>query len=244
MRPRESTRWSPAAPGRRRSRPITGVISRAVALSRGPATSSSPDTAQKAAARAVGSLGGGARPPWPPGPGMSQAATRKVLMVAGPDDVYWWSSTRWMMAAVSKASLGSGGLPGAQQGRSAGLGGGVVDGEAPVLLACPAADGPARRVRRGRGPRGLPHHPGAARPGAALHRRHDAGRCPGGTEFGLELFTGFTVRATAARELASEELRLLIHAILDHQENEFGDDAAIMLLERRPSRSTAPSGRR
>ena len=51
-------------------------------------------------------------------------------------------------------------------------------------------------------------------------------------------------RATAARELASEELRLLIHAILDHQENEFGDDAAIMLLERRPSPSTAPSGRR
>ena len=101
----------------------------------------------------------------------------------------------------------------AAQGRSAGLGGGVVDGGAPVLVACPAADGPARRVRRGRGPPDPRHHPGAGRPGAALHRRHDAGRCPGGTEFGLELFTGFIIRATAPGELASEELRLLIHAI-------------------------------
>jgi hypothetical protein len=119
-----------------------------------------------------------------------------------------------------------------------------VDGEAPVLVACPAADGPARRVRRGRGPPGPRHHPGAGRPGAALHRRHDGGRCPGGTEFGLELFTGFIIRATAAGELASEELRLLIRAILDHQENEFGDNAAIMVLERRPLPSTALSGRR
>ena len=56
-------------------------------------------------------------------------------------------------------------------------------------------------------------HPGAGRPGAALHRRHDAGRCPGGTEFGLERFTGFIIGATAAESWPPEELRLLIHAI-------------------------------
>jgi hypothetical protein len=55
---------------------------------------------------------------------------------------------------------------------------------------------------------------------------------------------GFIIRATAAGELASEELRLLIHAIHDQQENEFRDDATIMLLEWRPSRSKAPPNRR
>jgi hypothetical protein len=45
-------------------------------------------------------------------------------------------------------------------------------------------------------------------------------------------------------ELASRELRPLIHAILDHQENELRDDATIILLEWRPSRSKALSNRR
>ena len=42
------------------------------------------------------------------------------------------------------------------------------------------------------------------------------GRCPAGTEFGLERLTGLVIAAMAAGELASEELCLLIQAILDH----------------------------
>jgi membrane protein len=38
-------------------------------------------------------------------------------------------------------------------------------------------------------------------------------------------------------------LRLLIHAILGYQRNEFRDDATIMVLERRPSRPTGLDGR-
>ena len=46
------------------------------------------------------------------------------------------------------------------------------------------------------------------------------GRCPGGTGFGLEQFTDFVTGATAAGKTARRELRLLIHASLDHQESE------------------------
>jgi serine phosphatase RsbU (regulator of sigma subunit) len=42
------------------------------------------------------------------------------------------------------------------------------------------------------------------------------GRCPAGTEFGLEQLAGFIITAMAAGELACEELCLLIQAILDH----------------------------
>ena len=42
------------------------------------------------------------------------------------------------------------------------------------------------------------------------------GRCPAGTEFGLERLTGLVIPAMAAGELACEELCLLIQAILDH----------------------------
>ena len=41
------------------------------------------------------------------------------------------------------------------------------------------------------------------------------GRCPAGTEFGLERLTGFVI-AMAAGELACEELCLLIQAVVDH----------------------------
>jgi len=40
------------------------------------------------------------------------------------------------------------------------------------------------------------------------------------------------------------EPRLLIHAILDHQESELRDDATIILLQWRPPRSKALSNRR
>jgi hypothetical protein len=42
------------------------------------------------------------------------------------------------------------------------------------------------------------------------------GRCRGGTEFGLERLTGVVIAAMAAGESASEELCLLIQAIVDH----------------------------
>ena len=46
------------------------------------------------------------------------------------------------------------------------------------------------------------------------------GRCPAGTELWLERLTGFNIPAMTAREPTSEELCLLIQAILDRQENE------------------------
>jgi hypothetical protein len=43
------------------------------------------------------------------------------------------------------------------------------------------------------------------------------GRCPAGTEFGLERLTGLIIPAMAAAgELAFEELCLLVQAILEH----------------------------
>ncbi|MGE7434073.1 PP2C family protein-serine/threonine phosphatase [Kitasatospora sp. NPDC001175] len=55
-----------------------------------------------------------------------------------------------------------------------------------------------------------------------------------GAEFGLDQFTDFIIRSSAADERPAEVLRLLIHAILDHQRNHVRDDAAILLFEWRP----------
>ncbi|MGW4378927.1 PP2C family protein-serine/threonine phosphatase [Kitasatospora sp. NPDC004531] len=49
--------------------------------------------------------------------------------------------------------------------------------------------------------------------------------------FGLERFTDFVIRATAAGEPAPEALRRLMHAILEHQEDTLTDDATIMMIE-------------
>ncbi|WP_246430704.1 PP2C family protein-serine/threonine phosphatase [Streptomyces rectiverticillatus] len=59
-------------------------------------------------------------------------------------------------------------------------------------------------------------------------------RSEGGTEFGLERFTDFIIRSTASGQRPAEVLRLLIHAILDHQRNDLRDDATILLFEWRP----------
>ncbi|MBM9623921.1 PP2C family protein-serine/threonine phosphatase [Streptomyces zhihengii] len=56
-------------------------------------------------------------------------------------------------------------------------------------------------------------------------------RTPAGTRFGLDTFTEFLIRATAAGEPAHESLRRLIHAILEHHEGQLTDDAMIMLIE-------------
>ncbi|MER5479237.1 PP2C family protein-serine/threonine phosphatase [Streptomyces sp. NPDC002734] len=55
-----------------------------------------------------------------------------------------------------------------------------------------------------------------------------------GEEFGLERFTEYIIRSTAAGQSAPEALRLLILAILEHQHNELSDDATILMFEWQP----------
>lgn len=55
-----------------------------------------------------------------------------------------------------------------------------------------------------------------------------------GQEFGLERFTDYIIRSTAAGQSAPEVLRLLIHAVLEHQHNELSDDATILMFEWQP----------
>ena len=59
-------------------------------------------------------------------------------------------------------------------------------------------------------------------------------RNEGGEEFGLNRFTDYIIRSTAAGQTAQEALRLLIHAILDHQHSRLNDDATILMLEWQP----------
>ncbi|MGV9245930.1 PP2C family protein-serine/threonine phosphatase [Streptomyces sp. NPDC003710] len=59
-------------------------------------------------------------------------------------------------------------------------------------------------------------------------------RDTGGAEFGLDRFTDFIIRSSAAGQRPAEVLRLLIHAILDHQRNQLRDNLTIMLFEWRP----------
>ncbi|MFE0514876.1 PP2C family protein-serine/threonine phosphatase [Streptomyces sp. NPDC058964] len=55
-----------------------------------------------------------------------------------------------------------------------------------------------------------------------------------GVEFGLDRFTDFIIRSSAAGQRPAEVLRLLIHAILDQQHNQLRDDATILIFEWRP----------
>lgn len=52
--------------------------------------------------------------------------------------------------------------------------------------------------------------------------------------FGLERFTDFIIRATAAGEPAPEALRRLIHALLEQDDAKLTDDATIMMIEWQP----------
>nr|WP_179647030.1 PP2C family protein-serine/threonine phosphatase [Spinactinospora alkalitolerans] len=56
-------------------------------------------------------------------------------------------------------------------------------------------------------------------------------RADNGELFGLDSFTEFIIRATAAGEPAPETLRRLVHAILGHQRSRLTDDATILLVE-------------
>ncbi|MEV6049892.1 PP2C family protein-serine/threonine phosphatase [Streptomyces sp. NPDC052107] len=55
-----------------------------------------------------------------------------------------------------------------------------------------------------------------------------------GVEFGLDRFTDFIIRSSAAGQRPAEVLRLLIHALLDHQRHQLRDDASILLFEWHP----------
>ena len=59
-------------------------------------------------------------------------------------------------------------------------------------------------------------------------------RLANGPQFGLEDFTDYIIRATAAGELTAEALRRLMHSILEHHEDALNDDATILLIEWRP----------
>ena len=54
-----------------------------------------------------------------------------------------------------------------------------------------------------------------------------------GLEFGLDRFTDCIIRSSAAGQCPAEVLRLLIHAILDHQ-HQLRDDATILLFDWHP----------
>jgi len=54
-----------------------------------------------------------------------------------------------------------------------------------------------------------------------------------GMEFGLDRFTDCIIRSSAAGQCPAEVLRLLIHAILDHQ-HQLRDDATILLFDWHP----------
>ncbi|MEV5510389.1 PP2C family protein-serine/threonine phosphatase [Streptomyces orinoci] len=56
-------------------------------------------------------------------------------------------------------------------------------------------------------------------------------RSAAGEEYGLDRFTDFIIRSTAADEAPAETLRLLVHAFLDHQRNRLNDDATMLLVE-------------
>ncbi|MGR6968283.1 PP2C family protein-serine/threonine phosphatase [Streptomyces cynarae] len=55
-----------------------------------------------------------------------------------------------------------------------------------------------------------------------------------GAEFGLDRFTDFIIRSSAAGQRPAEVLRLLIHAVLDYQRNQLRDDVTILLFEWHP----------
>ncbi|MFF8596717.1 PP2C family protein-serine/threonine phosphatase [Streptomyces sp. NPDC015220] len=66
-------------------------------------------------------------------------------------------------------------------------------------------------------------------------------RSDNGEMFGLDNFTDFIIRATAAGEPADEVLRRLIHAILVHHDHHLSDDATILLFEWQPGSVHPPT---
>ncbi|WP_214414018.1 PP2C family protein-serine/threonine phosphatase [Sphaerisporangium fuscum] len=66
-------------------------------------------------------------------------------------------------------------------------------------------------------------------------------RSDSGEPFGLDNFTEYLIRATAAGEPAYEVLRRLIHAILARHRQRLIDDATIMLVEWQPGSDHPPT---
>jgi serine phosphatase RsbU (regulator of sigma subunit) len=80
-------------------------------------------------------------------------------------------------------------------------------------------------------------HEIALRPGDRVLMYTDGvteARTGDGTEFGLERFADYIIRAMAAGELAPEALRRLIHSILDSPTSRLRDDATILMFEWTP----------
>ena len=67
-------------------------------------------------------------------------------------------------------------------------------------------------------------------------------RLANGPQFGLEQFSDYIIRATAAGELTAEALRRLMHSILEHHEDALNDDATILLIEWRGLDGQASTG--
>ncbi|MGW1430229.1 PP2C family protein-serine/threonine phosphatase [Streptomyces sp. NPDC002431] len=59
-------------------------------------------------------------------------------------------------------------------------------------------------------------------------------RMRNGTEFGLQRFVDYVVRAAASGELAPETLRRLIHSLLESESTGLRDDATILMFEWKP----------
>ncbi|WP_433894701.1 PP2C family protein-serine/threonine phosphatase [Streptomyces sp. CA-111067] len=66
-------------------------------------------------------------------------------------------------------------------------------------------------------------------------------RAASGEMLGLDHFTDFLIRATAAGEPAYEALRRLIHAVLAHDDHQLTDDATILMLEWQPGPEHPPA---
>jgi hypothetical protein len=144
-----------------------------------------------------------------------------------------WLPDQFCTAVLTQLDLASGVLSWCNCGhpaplliRDQGLVAGAMEREADPPMGLPSA--------LAAGPRQV--HQIALEPGDRVLLYTDGvteSRMRNGTEFGLERFVDYVVRATAAGELAPETLRRLIHSILDSNSG-LQDDATILMFEWRP----------
>ncbi|MFI0718978.1 PP2C family protein-serine/threonine phosphatase [Streptomyces sp. NPDC021224] len=86
-------------------------------------------------------------------------------------------------------------------------------------------------------PRERPVHRASLQPGDRVVFYTDGiteARSTDGEMFGEERLIDFVVKATAAGEPSPEATRRLLHAILEHHDNQLGDDAVVMVVEWHP----------
>ncbi len=86
-------------------------------------------------------------------------------------------------------------------------------------------------------PRERPLHRASLQPGDRILLYTDGiteARSADGEVFGEQRLIDFVIKATAAGEPAPEATRRLLHAILEHHDNQLGDDAVMMAVEWHP----------